>query len=333
MNTDEYKKKKIGVVLMNLGTPDAPTTKAVRRYLSEFLSDPRVVEIPRLVWLVILHGIILRIRPRKSARLYQAIWTPDGSPLQANMAHLTEKVRDQIQQRYPEIKIDYAMRYGNPSIDKVLSEFHQDNVRRLLLIPLYPHYSATTIGSCIDAVFSHMKHQRFIPEMRFINGYADHPEYLRAIAETIQNTLSTTGAVDKVIFSFHGLPKRNFTLGDPYSCFCYKTARLVAEKLELKEGTWQVCFQSRFGKATWLQPYLSQTLASLPGEGVKKVVVVSPGFSCDCLETLEELQVENRAVFMNAGGEEYHYVPALNDSPLQVNLIEQLIDKHKAGWD
>lgn len=299
-----------GVLLVNLGTPDAPTTKAVRTYLAEFLSDPRVIEIPQLAWKIILHGIILRVRPKKSAKLYQSVWTDEGSPLLA----ISKRQHIAVQQQLGDnISVKLGMRYGNPSIASALREFQQEGIRKIIVLPLYPQYAAPTTGSVFDAVARELMTWRWVPELQFINSYFEHPLYVESLAASVQEYLDTHPMPQKILFSYHGMPKRNLEMGDPYYCFCMKTTRLVVEQLGLEKDFCIATFQSRFGYAEWLQPYTDETLKALPQAGVKEVAIISPAFSADCLETLEELAVENRDIFLQAGGESYDYIPALND--------------------
>ncbi len=321
-----------GVLLANLGTPDAPTPVAVRRYLAEFLWDPRVVEIPRPLWWLILHGIILRVRPARSARKYQAIWTAEGSPLLAISRRQAAAVAAALAERYPgPVRVAVGMRYGNPSIAAALAELRAAGVHRLLALPLYPQYSAATAASTFDAIAAELRTWRWLPELRFIAQYHDDPGYLNALADSIR-TARAEQPGERLLFSFHGLPKRNLLAGDPYHCQCQKTARLVAERLGLQAGEWAVAFQSRFGRAEWLQPYTSTLLADWAKTGVKSVDVVCPGFAADCLETLEEIAIENRRIFLEAGGERYRYLPALNDAPAHIAALTDLIGRHTAGW-
>lgn len=316
---------KTGVLITNLGTPDAPTAAALRPYLAEFLSDPRVIEIPRIIWKVILHGIILRVRPAKSARLYQSIWTEAGSPLLA----ISEHQRDKLQQQLGDtVSVKLGMRYGNPSIAKALREFQDQGIRKIIVLPLYPQYGAPTTGSTFDAIATEMMQWRWVPELHFINAYFDHPAYISALAESVDRHIKANGMPDKIVFSYHGMPKSYLEKGDPYYCHSVKTTRLIKEALNLDDKQVQTTFQSRFGKAEWLQPYTDVTLQQLAQEGIRHIAVVCPAFSVDCLETLEEIAVENRTVFLEAGGETFHYIPALNDTPEHIQALNQLIKPH-----
>ncbi len=325
----EKKNNRTGILITNLGTPDEPDAASVRRYLNEFLSDPRVVEIPRLVWLVILHGIILRVRPAKSARLYKSIWTEDGSPLMAigkrQRDRLEQVLRDSGQQDF-ELKL--AMRYGKPSITESLRAFQQQGIHRVVVLPLYPQYAGPTTGSTFDVVTNELRQWRWVPELHFINSYHDHTLYIEALAKSIRKHFDEYGKPQKLVLSYHGMPKRNLMLGDPYHCQCQKTTRLVVEQLGLGEEEYVTTFQSRFGKAEWLQPYTDATLESLPGQGIKDVAIISPAFSADCLETIEELDQENRKIFMGAGGEQYRYIPCLNDDDDHISLMMELVQPY-----
>lgn len=320
---------KTGVLLTNLGTPDAPTASALRTYLREFLSDPRVVEIPRVVWMLILHGIILRIRPAKSAKLYQSIWTEKGSPLMVISQEQKAKVSEQLATRYGDnVIVDLAMRYGNPSIKEALKRFQQQGVNNIIVLPLYPQYAGPTTGSTFDAVVNEIQSWRWIPNLHFLSSYHDHPLYIKALANSIQENFEQHGKPDKLVLSYHGMPKLFHTSGDPYYCFCVKTTRLVTEALGLTENDYVMTFQSRFGKAEWLKPYTDATLEALPEKGCKNVAIISPAFSADCLETLEELESENRDVFIEAGGQRYRYIPALNARDDHVNAMVSLLEGH-----
>lgn len=327
------KAESLGVLLVNLGTPDEPTTASVRKYLKQFLSDRRVIEIPRLVWWFILNGIILRRRPAASAKLYASVWSDEGSPLLAHSKNIQQSLQQEMSVRFNgPVHVELAMRYGNPSILNGLRCLRAKGARRLLVLPLYPQYSATTTATSYDAVSAEMKRWRWLPEIRFINQYHDSKRYIVALAQSVKQHWSEHGRQEKLLMSFHGLPKRNLELGDPYHCQCHKTGRLLAEKLGLKEGDWMVTFQSRFGRAEWLKPYTDKTLEQLAKDGVKGVDVVCPGFPADCLETLEEIAVENRDVFKEAGGEQYCYIPALNNDPAHIQVLADLIQQHTQGW-
>ena len=316
---------RIGVLLANLGTPDAPTAPALRRYLAEFLSDSRVIEIPKIVWKLVLHGIILRTRPKKSAALYQGIWTSEGSPLLTISKQQQAAIQEQLGDAY---SVKLGMRYGTPSIANALRELQAEGVRKIIVLPLYPQYAGPTTGSTFDAVSNELKTWRWVPELHFINNYCDSPLYVEALANSVREHIEKNGKPQKIIFSYHGTPKRNLDLGDPYYCFCIKTTRLVAEKLNLDKNDYIACFQSRFGYAEWLKPYTDETLKKLPAEGVKNIAILSPAFSADCLETLEELAVENRHTFLSAGGEKYDYIPALNAREDHISALSQLIRQH-----
>lgn len=326
---------RVGILLTNLGTPEAPTTKALRKYLGEFLWDPRVVEIPRPIWWMILNLIILRIRPKKSAETYAKIWMQDGSPLlvytKAQAAAVKALVAERIGAEVCEV--EFAMRYGQPSIDSALMKLQEKHVTRLIVLPLYPQYSGATTASTFDAVAKSLGKQRWMPELRFINQYADDENYIDACAQQISTFWQSKPRSEKLIFSFHGLPKKCLLKGDPYHCQCHKTARLIAEKLQLAEDQWQLTFQSRFGREEWLKPYTDKTLEQLAKEKkVKSVDVFCPGFSADCVETLEEIDMLNREVFLEAGGESFQYIPALNDSPAHVEAIYDIALQHMQGW-
>ena len=321
------------ILLCNLGTPDAPTAPALRRYLAEFLSDKRVVEIPRLLWLAILHGIILRIRPKKSAAKYASIWMPEGSPLKVWTEKQARLLGSEMAATGHSVQVRYAMRYGNPSIASQLDQLKRDGVTRVLILPAYPQYSATTTASVFDAVYKWASDVRRLPEFRFINHYHDAPGYIDALAGSIQAYWQTHGQAEKLVMSFHGVPERTLHLGDPYHCECYKTARLLAEKLNLPKERYQLTFQSRFGKAKWLEPYTEPTLIKMAQEGVKSVDVVCPGFTGDCLETLEEISMEAHEAFLHAGGEKFSYIACLNDSPVWITALAKISAQHMLGWD
>ncbi len=320
------------VLLCNLGTPDAPTPAAVRRYLAEFLSDHRVVEIPRLLWWCILHGIILRFRPAKSAAKYASIWTPDGSPLKVWTEKQAKLLQGWLGQRNHVVKVRWAMRYGSTSIASQLDALKAEGVSRVLVVPAYPQYSATTTASVFDAVYAWAQRTRALPELRFINHYHDDANYIAALAARIERHWKTHGRAAQLVMSFHGVPERTLHLGDPYHCECLKTARLLAQQLGLTPTQYTVTFQSRLGRAKWLQPYTEPTLIGMAKSGVKRVDVVCPGFTSDCLETLEEINMEARAAFLGAGGEVFHYIPCLNDDPEWITALCLLSQQHLAGW-
>lgn len=324
---------KVGILITNLGTPDAPTPQALKRYLREFLWDPRVVEVPRPLWWLILNLVILNIRPRRSAKAYQTVWTEEGSPLMTN----TQAQRDALAERFAndfggKVIVEFAMRYGNPSISSVLDRMMEQGVRKLVVLPLYPQYSASTSGSTFDALAADFLSRRWMPDFRFIRSYHDNSDYIEAMATRIERHWTEHGRTDKLIFSYHGVPKRYLLSGDPYHCECHKSARLLAERLGLKKDEYETSFQSRFGREEWLKPYTDFRLKALPGEGVKSVQIFCPGFSSDCLETIEEIGVENRDYFLEAGGERYEYISALNAEEGHIDALEQLIRREVGHW-
>ncbi len=329
MSSDSYSLSEpatTGLLLINLGTPDSPQVGDVRRYLAEFLSDPRIVEIPRLAWKAVLHGVILRTRPKRSARAYQAVWSDQGSPL----LYLSERL---VATLANEIPVALGMRYGNPSIADALERLRARNAQRILVLPLYPQYSATTTASTFDAIARVLSTWRWIPELRFINQYYQHPLYLEALANSVRAWQARHGVPDRLLMSFHGIPKDYAGAGDPYPLQCHATAHRLAGRLGLADDAWALSFQSRMGPREWLKPYTSEMLKRWGEEGMRHVQVICPGFPIDCLETLEEIAVENRDVFLNAGGGRYEYIPALNDSAAQRTLIERLWRTHTQGWD
>jgi len=320
------------VLLCNLGTPDEPTPAAVRRYLAEFLRDKRVVEIPRALWWLILHGVILRVRPARSARKYASIWTAEGSPLKVWTEKQSRLLGGYLGERGHAVTVRYAMRYGANSIPSVLDELKALGVTRTLVLPLYPQYSGTTTGSVNDAVHQWAQNVRTAPELRFVNHYHDDAGYVGALAKRVTDHWASNGRSDKLVLSFHGVPKRTLTLGDPYHCECLKTARLLGERLGLGKDEAIVTFQSRLGRAQWLQPYTEPTLIALAKQGVKRVDVICPGFTSDCLETLEEIDQEGRAAFMLAGGSEFNYIPCLNDQHEWIAALSAVAIQHLQGW-
>jgi ferrochelatase len=320
------------IVLVNLGTPEAPTAAAVRPYLKEFLSDPRVVEIPKAVWWLILNGVILPFRSKQSARKYASIWTTDGSPLKVHTEKQAMLLRGYLGERGHQVQVTHAMRYGSPSVPQVLKQLKADGCERILILPAYPQYSGTTTASIFDAVFGHYAKVRNIPELRLIKNYHDHPGYIEALKQSVLAHWSAHGRPQKLVMSFHGVPKRTLLLGDPYHCECHKTARLLATALGLPKESFLVTFQSRFGKAEWLQPYTAPTLQKLAHEGVKRVDVICPGFTSDCLETLEEIAMEARNDFLAAGGTEFNYIQCLNEAPSWISALASIAEQHLSGW-
>jgi len=328
--------ERTAVLLINLGTPSAPEPAAVRRYLAEFLSDPRVVEIPRLIWWPILHGVILRTRPRASARKYASIWTERGSPLLAHSEQQAILLRGYLGDRGLDIDVVLAMRYGEPSIAAALRELKQRRARRVLVLPLYPQYAAATTASTFDAVSDGLRVMRDLPEVRWVRDFHDDRAYIAALRQSVLDHWKRNGAASlqggRLIISFHGVPRRSIDLGDPYFAECQATGRLLADALGLGPDQYLVTFQSRFGRAEWLQPYTAPTLVRLAREGVRKVDVICPGFVADCLETLEEISIEARAEFLAAGGTEFSYVPCLNDSPPFIRALSELVERQTGGW-
>jgi ferrochelatase len=321
------------VLLVNLGTPAAATPAALRHYLAEFLADPRVVEIPRLLWWPILHGVVLRTRPARSAAKYASVWLPEGSPLAVWTQRQSQLLAAALAGRGHRVAVRAAMRYGQPSLASSLDTLRADGASRVLVLPLYPQYAAATTASVTDAVLGWAVKTRRLPEFRFVNEYADDAGYVGALAERVHDHWRRRGRGERLVLSFHGLPQRSLTLGDPYHCQCLKTARLLGERLEVAPEEILVTFQSRFGKARWLQPYTEPTLRRLAGEGVKRVDVMCPGFVADCLETLEEINQEARAAFLGAGGQSFEYVECLNDSPAWIGALASLAERHLQGWD
>ena len=330
---------RIGVLLVNLGTPEAPTPAAVRRYLAEFLSDPRVVEIPRAVWQPILHGVVLRTRPAQSAKKYRAIWTADGSPLALHSARQRTLLLGYLGQRLKKAglpsdfcPVELGMRYGNPSIESALAKLAGANAERILVLPLYPQYAASTTASAFDRVAGVLRERRRMPGLRFVDCFHDDPGYIRALAQNVNDYWMKNGRPDRLLLSFHGLPRRTLERGDPYHCHCQKTGRLLADELGLDRNQSMVTFQSRFGRAEWLQPYTAATLQALGREGVGRVDVFCPGFVSDCLETLEEIGIEGKATFVKAGGKAFHLIPCLNEHPLWIAALADIAWRQLQGW-
>jgi protoporphyrin/coproporphyrin ferrochelatase len=325
--------QKTAVLFCNLGTPDAPTATAVRRFLGEFLSDQRVVEIPKPLWWLILNGIILRVRPAKSAAKYASIWRPEGSPLK----YWTEKqallLQGFLAQRGLMAQVRYAMRYGATSIPSQIDLLKQQGVERILVLPAYPQYSTTTTASLFDAVYSWGAQARRIPEFRFVNSYHNDAGYIKALESSVRKYWLAHGKPDQLVMSFHGVPERTVALGDPYADQCRETARLLAQSLDLQGDQWKLTFQSRLGRAKWLQPYTEPSLIAMGKAGVRRVDVVCPGFNCDGLETLEEINMEAREAFLHAGGKEFHHIPGLNDSDAWISALCGIAQRHLTGWD
>ena len=330
---DHSASERLGVLVTNLGTPDAPTPGAVRRYLAEFLADPRVIELPRWLWRLILHGVVLRIRPRRSAHAYASIWTHDGSPLLVNSQAIAGALEARWARSVPDrVTVTLGMRYGSPSIPEALLALREAGAARIVVLPLYPQYSGTTVGSTFDSVARVLSDWRRVPALRVIDHYHDDPGYIGALAASIESAWSEGGPPERLLFSFHGLPGRYLDAGDPYHCECRKTARLVAESLGLEPEQWLVAFQSRVGREEWLRPYTDETLAEWGREGLRRVDVVCPGFPADCLETLEEIGMRGRESFIAAGGGELRYIPALNAGPDHVEALAALVERAVSDW-
>ncbi len=323
------------VLLVNLGTPASPKAGDVRGFLREFLSDARVVEIPRVLWWPILYGIVLILRPRKTAARYAAIWTEQGSPLMVHSRQQAQLLRGYLGERGADVDVALAMRYGEPSIASVLRQLRQNNTERVLLLPLYPQYSASTTASVFDAVSDELRIMRNVPELRGVKHFHDHPSYIDALRRSVLDHWARFGRLargDQLVISFHGVPKRTLLLGDPYHCECQKTGRLLAESLGLGDGDYVITFQSRFGRAEWLQPYTAPTLRKLAESGAARVDVICPGFAADCLETLEEIAIEGKGEFLAAGGKEFRYIPCLNGSPAFIAALADIAQQHMQGW-
>lgn len=321
------------VLLVNLGTPEAPTAAALRSYLKQFLWDPRVVEIPRPLWWLILHGFILPLRPAKSAAKYAQIWMSEGSPLKVHTERQAKLLKGLLGETgTADVAVASAMRYGQPSIASRLDQFKREGVERVLIVPLYPQYAASTTASVMDDVADWTRHIRNPPELRFVKHFHDAPGYISALAASVREHWASSGRPNKLVMSFHGLPRRSLDLGDPYFCECQKTGRLLAEHLKLADNDFLITFQSRFGKAEWLQPYTQPTLEKLAREGTARVDVICPGFIADCLETLEEIALECKAAFLSSGGKEFHYIPCVNERPDWIATLHGLVLTHLSGW-
>lgn len=317
----------VGVLLTNIGTPAKPTPTEVRRYLKKFLSDTRVVEIPKIIWWPILHGIILPTRSKRSAKLYQKIWTQQGSPLLLHTQKITEKLQKNLQ-----IPVAFGMHYSNPSIENALLELQSHNVTKIVVLPLYPQYSGTTTASSFDAVTNVLKKWRSLPEIHTINHYANNPDYIQALSATIRQTWKKYGKAQHLLFSFHGIPQRYVNAGDPYPILCQQTAHAVASELQLLQTDWSISFQSRLGRGGWLMPYTDKALESFPQKGITDLHVICPGFAADCLETLEEINMRGKEQFFHAGGKSFHYISALNHCDDHINLLTKIINQCLQGW-
>ncbi|MDG1075020.1 MAG: ferrochelatase [Methylophilaceae bacterium] len=324
---------KVGILLANLGTPDAPTAKALRPYLKQFLMDRRVVEIPRLVWWLILNGIILVIRPKKSAEKYAQVWMKEGSPLMVHAQKQTQLLRDHLSQTIKSpFAVELGMSYGNPSMQSAIEKLKAQHCNKILVFPLYPQYAASSTAASLDAVWNSLLKMRNVPAIRTIKHYHDHPDYIQALATNIKQFWQVNGQPEKLIMSFHGVPKFHLMKGDMYHCECHKTGRLLAEALGLDRAQYQIAFQSRFGKQEWLKPYLASTLEALGEAKIKRIDVVCPGFSSDCLETLEEIAMEGKHIFQSHGGGDYHYIPALNESEPWIHAMTSIALENLQGW-
>lgn len=324
---------RVGVLLVNLGTPAAPTAKALRPYLKQFLSDPRVVEIPKPIWWLILHGRILITRPAKSAEKYASVWMDEGSPLKVHTERQAKLVAGYLAEAgQGNLVVDWAMRYGQPSIGEQLNRLKAQGCIRILVLPLYPQYAASTTASVMDQVAECFTRWRNLPELRFVRNFHDHPAYIAALAQSVRDHWMKHGQPEKLFMSFHGTPRRSLDKGDPYHCECHKTARLLAEALELPADRWQITFQSRFGPAEWLKPYTEPTLIEQAKAGLRSADLICPGFVSDCLETLEEIAMECRAAFLGAGGETFHYIPCLNERHDWISALTRIVQEHAGDW-
>ncbi|MFP3941278.1 MAG: ferrochelatase [Thermoanaerobaculia bacterium] len=324
----------VGILVVNLGTPEAPTAKALRPYLRQFLSDPRVIELPKLQWQLILNLFVLTRRPKQSAHAYRTVWTEDGSPLLRITEGQARALAETLEERIgTPLAVEVGMTYGEPSVATGLRRLREGGADRLLVLPMYPQYSGTTIGSVFDTVARELMHWRVVPELRTIHGYHDEPGYVASLAASIREVWEAGGGPpEKLLFSFHGIPQRYFDNGDPYHCLCHKTARLVAQELDLPPDRWLVAFQSLFGKEEWIKPYTAETVTAMARSGVKSLDVVCPGFAADCLETIEEIDVQNREFFEANGGERFRYIPALNDRGDHVRFLADLVERHLQEW-
>lgn len=331
--SDPAQPRRLAILLVNLGTPDAPDTASVRRYLAEFLADPRIVEQPRWLWWLILNGIILRTRPARSARAYAKVWTPQGSPLQVGTTALAERLQAALEPTFGnDVIVRHAMRYGSPSLNKTLAELARSGMRRLLVVPLFPQFSATTTASVFDAVSAEFSGWRFPPELRLVNDYHHEHAHVEALARSVEQHWQANGRSDRLLLSFHGIPERYVRNGDPYRQQCEATVAQLRQRLDMSDAELLLSFQSRLGREPWLQPYTDRTLAGLPSLGVHTIDVMCPGFAVDCLETLEEIAIEGCETFLHAGGERFNYIPCLNAGDDQVASMRELVLRHCQGW-
>ncbi|GIU31479.1 ferrochelatase [Shewanella schlegeliana] len=322
-----------GVLLVNLGTPDSPTAPDVKKFLKQFLSDPRVVDLSPWIWKPILNGIILNTRPAKVAKLYQSIWWDEGSPLMVISQKQREKLKQSLDESFGQtIPVELGMSYGNPSLQSGIDSLKSQGVEKIFVLPLYAQYSCSTVAPVYDAVAQLLKAERNIPELRINKQYFDHPAYIQALAESVKAHWQVKGQADVLLMSFHGVPLRYITEGDPYQAQCQATAELLAEALGLTSEQWRICFQSQFGKEEWIKPATDELLESLPKTGVKSVDIMCPAFSSDCLETLEEISQEGKAEFLSAGGERYEFIDCLNDTPAHITLLAKLVQEQTKGW-
>lgn len=317
---------KTGVLLVNLGTPDRPICPGLRKYLAEFLMDPRVIELPSFFRALLVKGIIINVRSHKSAATYREIWTEKGSPLLLNSTNLAEKTATLLGDDY---QVEIAMRYGQPSVKDKIASLHDKGVRKIVVVPLYPQYSGATNGSTFDAVAKALTKQRWVPNIKFVSDYYQKGNYIKAIGDSISEHWTVNGRKQKLVMTFHGIPKKYIVRGDPYESQCKESAKQIADYLGLNKDQWILVFQSRFGAEEWLQPYCDQTLKELPAQGIKSVDIICPGFSADCLETLEEIDQENREYFLEAGGEEYAYIPCLNDADAHAELMAEIVRENQ----
>lgn len=324
---------RLGVLLVNLGTPEKPTSQAVRAYLSEFLNDPRVIELSPIKRRLLVHGLILRVRPRRTARLYRSIWTDAGSPLLVQSEKLAEGLRNSLPARlFGPVSVGLGMTYGKPSVLEAVDQLIRGGAERLLVLPLYPQYSGASTGASFDAVARALQKQRWVPDLRFVGKYHSQPRYIEALASTIQQSIKNVGETERLLFSFHSMPRASLLKGDPYFCQCHQTARLVAEAMGLPSSQWDVSFQSRVGRAEWLGPATDEILTGWARGGVASAMVVCPGFAVDCLETLEEVDSRYRSLFLREGGSRFEYVNCLNARPIHVEALTEIIASAASGW-